>query len=87
MDVGLTTAAVVFIAELGDKTMITTSTLAARGDPVAVGIGALVGITGAGLIGVGLGRAAGSRLPERAIRVGSAILFAAFGVALLVSAA
>jgi putative Ca2+/H+ antiporter (TMEM165/GDT1 family) len=32
-----------------------------------------------------VGRAAGARLPERATRIGSAILFALFGVVLIVT--
>lgn len=82
----LSVAGAMFIAELGDKTMIATATLAARDQVILVGIGALIGITGAGLIGVFVGRAIGSALPERAIRIGSAVLFAIFGVALLIAA-
>jgi Ca2+/H+ antiporter, TMEM165/GDT1 family len=63
--------------------MLATGTLAARGNPALVWVGATVGITLAGLLGVLLGRAFGARLPERATRIGSAVLFAVFGVALL----
>ncbi len=80
----MSVATAMFVAELGDKTQIATATLAARGNPVLVWIGATVGIILSGMIGVLLGRAAGARLPERATRIASAALFAAFGVALLV---
>lgn len=81
----LPVAATMFVAELGDKTMVATATLAARGDPVLVWIGATLGIVLSGLLGVLLGRAFGARLPERATRIGSAALFAVFGGALIVT--
>lgn len=77
-------AVAVFIAELGDKTQLATATLASQGPPVLVWVGATLGIVAAGAVGVVVGRVVGSRLPERATRVGSALLFAVFGVALLV---
>lgn len=77
-------AIAVFVAELGDKTQLATATLAAQGPPVLVWIGATLGIVAAGAVGVVVGRAVGSRLSERATRIGSAVLFAVFGVALLV---
>lgn len=79
----LTVAAAMFVAELGDKTMLATATLAARGDPVFVWIGATLGIVASGGLGVALGRAVGTRLSPRAVRRVSAALFAGFGVALI----
>ena len=75
----MTVASTMFVAELGDKTMLTTATLAAQGQPVLVWLGATLGITASGAVGVLVGRAAGARLPERAVRLGSAALFAVFG--------
>jgi putative Ca2+/H+ antiporter (TMEM165/GDT1 family) len=72
-----------FVAELGDKTMLATATLAAKGNPVLVWFGATVGIILAGALGVLLGRWFGARLPERVTRIGSAALFAVFGVGLI----
>ena len=77
-------AIAVFVAELGDKTQLATATLAAQGPPVLVWIGATLGIVASGAVGVLVGRAVGSRLSERATRIGSALLFAVFGLALLV---
>lgn len=77
-------AAAMFVAELGDKTMLATATLAAQGNPVLVWIGATIGIILSGSVGVLVGRATGARLPERTIRLGSSALFAVFGVALIV---
>ena len=79
----LSVATAMFIAELGDKTMLATATLAAQGNPVLVWIGATVGIILAGTLGVLLGRVFGARLPERATRIGSAVLFAVFGLVLI----
>ena len=79
----LTVAVAIFVAELGDKTMLATATLAAASDPVLVWIGATTGIILAGMLGVLVGRFLGTHLPERAIRIGSAVLFAVFGVALI----
>ncbi|MFP5578161.1 MAG: TMEM165/GDT1 family protein [Acidimicrobiia bacterium] len=77
-------ALAMFVAELGDKTMLATATLAAQGNPVLVWIGATIGIILSGSVGVFVGRATGARLPQRTIRLGSAALFAVFGVALIV---
>jgi putative Ca2+/H+ antiporter (TMEM165/GDT1 family) len=79
----LSVAAAMFVAELGDKTMLATATLAAQGNPVLVWIGATIGIILSGTLGVLLGRVFGARLPERATRIGSAVLFAAFGLVLI----
>lgn len=78
-------AGAMFVAELGDKTQIATATLAAQGNPVLVWVGATLGIILSGALGVLVGRFLGARLPERATRIGSAVLFAVFGVALIVS--
>lgn len=77
------TFATVFLAELGDKTQLATATLAAQGPPLLVWIGATLGIVASGAVGVLVGRAVGSRLSERATRIGSAVLFAVFGVVLI----
>ncbi len=80
-------AATLFVAELGDKTMLATATLAStQDDPVWVWLGATVGIFLVGALAAGAGRMIGSRLPARLVRVGSAALFAVFGVVLIVSA-
>jgi putative Ca2+/H+ antiporter (TMEM165/GDT1 family) len=76
-------AAAMFVAELGDKTMLTTATLAAQEAPVLTWIGATLGIVACGAVAVGIGRALGDRLPRRTTRLISVVLFAAFGVVLL----
>lgn len=79
----LAVAGTMFVAELGDKTMLATSTLAAQGDPVLTWVGATLGIVASGALAVLVGRALGTRLPDRVLRTGSAVLFALFGVALI----
>jgi Ca2+/H+ antiporter, TMEM165/GDT1 family len=74
------------LAELGDKTMLATATLAARDSPVATWFGATLGITASGALAVFVGRVLGDRLPRRATRIGASVLFAVFGVLLLVDA-
>ena len=78
-------AGAMFVAELGDKTMLATATLAAQGSPVYTWVGATVGIILSGTLGVLLGRVFGARLPERVTRLGAAALFALFGAVLLVA--
>ncbi|MEE8603010.1 TMEM165/GDT1 family protein [Euzebya tangerina] len=81
----LRSAIALFVAELGDKTMFATATLAADArSAVAVWVGASIGILAAGAVGVVIGRVAGRALPERPVRLASAALFAVFGVLLLV---
>lgn len=75
------------VAELGDKTMLATATLAAREAPVATWLGATLGITASGALAVFVGRTLGSRLPRRATRITASILFAVFGLLLLADAA
>jgi Ca2+/H+ antiporter, TMEM165/GDT1 family len=81
----LSVAVAMFVAELGDKTMLATATLAAQGSPVHTWVGATVGIILSGAPGVLLGRVFGARLPERVTRLGSATPFALFGAVLLVA--
>ena len=83
--IALSIAVAMFAAELGDKTMLATATLAAKGNPVLVWIGATIGIMLAGTVGVLVGRWLGDRLPERLILIGSAVLFFIFGVVLIVT--
>lgn len=78
-------AATLVIAELGDKSMLTSGTLAARGSPVLVWMGATVGMVAAGSLGVLAGNALGTRLDQRVMRLASAVVFAVFGVVLLVT--
>jgi putative Ca2+/H+ antiporter (TMEM165/GDT1 family) len=72
-----------FLAELGDKTMLATITLATREAPIPVWLGSTVGMVAADAIAIAIGRFLGTRLPERAVRIGAAAAFVLFGVALV----
>ncbi len=80
----LTVGTAFFLAELGDKTMLATVTLATNHDPLGVWIGSTVGMVVADGIAIGVGRLLGRNLPERAIRIGAAVAFFAFGAILIV---
>lgn len=76
-----------FLAELGDKTMLATVTLAAdHGGLIAltgVWLGSTVGMVAADALAIAVGQVLGRRLPERVIKYGAAAGFAVFGAILL----
>ena len=69
-----------FLAELGDKTMLATITLAADNDWLGVWIGSTLGMVVADGLAVIVGLVVGRRLPARAIKYGSAAVFIVSGV-------
>jgi putative Ca2+/H+ antiporter (TMEM165/GDT1 family) len=75
-----------FLAELGDKTMLATITLATQHGWFGIWIGSTVGMVAADALAILVGRWLGKSLPEQAIKYGAAALFAVFGVWLLVDA-
>ena len=75
-----------FLAELGDKTMLATITLATQHGWFGTWIGSTVGMVAADALAILVGRWLGQRLPEKTIKYGAAALFAAFGIWLLVEA-
>ena len=76
-------AAAIAVAEMGDKTQIATATLASQASPVGVWIGATLGAASSGMVGAVAGNLIGDRVPARALHLSSAVLFTAFGVAML----
>ncbi|MGE5508908.1 MAG: TMEM165/GDT1 family protein [Chitinophagales bacterium] len=68
-----------FLAELGDKTMLSTVTLAATNSLIPVWIGSTVGMVLSDGLAILVGKALGTRLPERAIKVGASLVFFGFG--------
>ncbi len=76
-------AALIAVAEMGDKTQIATATLASQSSPVGVWIGATLGAASSGMVGAVAGNLIGDRIPARSLQYASAALFTLFGVAML----
>jgi len=75
-----------FLAELGDKTMLATITLATQHGWFGTWLGSTLGMVAADALAILVGRLLGRHLPERVIRYGAAALFAIFGIWLLAEA-
>jgi putative Ca2+/H+ antiporter (TMEM165/GDT1 family) len=73
-----------FLAELGDKTMLATITLATSEDLLGVWAGSTLGMITADALAILVGHQMGARLPERAIRIGAFVAFVVFGIILVV---
>ena len=80
----LAAATAFFLAELGDKTMLATITLATTEGAFGTWLGSTLGMVAADALAIVVGSRLGARLPERTIRVGAAAAFVVFGVLLLV---
>ena len=79
----LTIGTAFFLAELGDKTMLATVTLATTEEPIGTWLGSTAGMVAADALAIGVGAILGSRLPERAIRIFAAAAFVLFGLLLI----
>ena len=78
------TSVVFFLAEMGDKTQIATIVMAAKYEPLyAVVVGSTLGMMIANVPVVYLANMAADRIPFRAVRAVTALLFAGLGVAAL----
>jgi putative Ca2+/H+ antiporter (TMEM165/GDT1 family) len=75
-----------FMAELGDKTMLATITLATQHGWVGTWVGSTVGMVAADALAILVGRLLGRHLPEKIIKYGAAALFAIFGIWLIAEA-
>jgi putative Ca2+/H+ antiporter (TMEM165/GDT1 family) len=82
----LAVGAAFFLAELGDKTMLATITLATQEGWFGTWIGSTVGMVAADALAIGVGALLGRNLPERAVKIGAAALFALFGGILIAGA-
>jgi Ca2+/H+ antiporter, TMEM165/GDT1 family len=84
----LTTLVAFFLVEIGDKTQIATSLLAARfSDILLVTAGTTAGMMIANVPAIFLGEALTRVVPLKWIRIGAALLFAALGVWVTLDAA
>ncbi|HET7653511.1 MAG TPA: TMEM165/GDT1 family protein [Acidimicrobiales bacterium] len=73
-----------FLAELGDKTMLATITLATNEGALGTWAGSTLGMVAADALAIVVGQQLGHRLPERAIRIGATVAFVVFGIVLIV---
>lgn len=79
-------ASTFFLAELGDKTMLGTVTLAANHPVIPVWLGSTLGMVLSDGLAIIVGQMLGTKLPERAIKIGAAVIFFGFGVVSVVQA-
>jgi Ca2+/H+ antiporter, TMEM165/GDT1 family len=69
-----------FLAELGDKTMLSTVTLATTNSFIPVWIGSTIGMVLSDGLAIVVGKLLGAKLPERVVKVGAAVIFFGFGL-------
>ncbi len=75
-----------FLAELGDKTMLATITLATTEGLFGTWLGSTIGMVAADALAILVGQQLGARLPERTVKIGASILFFVFAGVLLYEA-
>jgi Ca2+/H+ antiporter, TMEM165/GDT1 family len=63
--------------------LLATVTLATNNGLIGTWIGSTVGMVAADALAIVIGQQLGARLPERAIKIGSAATFVVFGVVLI----
>lgn len=74
-----------FLAEMGDKTQLATIALAAKYSSVTlVTLGTTIGMLGSNALGIFLGDKILQRIPMKWVRILASLLFAIFGLAILV---
>lgn len=82
----MTTTIAFFFAEMGDKTQLATVALAAKFNSVTlVTIGSTLGMMGSNALAIFLGERLLKRIPMHWVRIFACVLFAAFGVLILLS--
>jgi putative Ca2+/H+ antiporter (TMEM165/GDT1 family) len=81
----MTVAITFFLAELGDKTMLATITIASQQkSALAVWLGSSIGMVISDGLAIWVGKVLGKNLPERAIKYGAAAVFIITGIVTLV---
>jgi putative Ca2+/H+ antiporter (TMEM165/GDT1 family) len=87
LQVFFSTFIMIFLAELGDKTQISTFAFATgTKSPLSVFLGASVALVCTSFIGVLIGGTLGRFVPERIMKAAAALVFLGFGVWTLVEA-
>lgn len=76
-----------FLAELGDKTMLATITLATQEGWFGTWVGSTLGMVAADALAILAGALLGRQLPENVIKYGAAAAFAIFGFLLIAQGA
>jgi Ca2+/H+ antiporter, TMEM165/GDT1 family len=76
-----------FLAELGDKTMLSTVALATDNPIIPVWLGSSLGMVLSDGLAIIVGQLLGSKLPERAVKIGAAVIFFGFGLFSIVQGA
>jgi putative Ca2+/H+ antiporter (TMEM165/GDT1 family) len=76
-----------FLAELGDKTMLATITLATQEGWFGTWVGSTVGMVAADALAIAAGVLLGRQLPEKVIKYGAAAAFLVFGLLLIAQGA
>ncbi len=77
----------IFLAELGDKTQLSTFAFASESkSPLSVFLGAALALVCTSFLGVALGGAVGRFVPERIMKYVAAFVFLGFGAWTLVQA-
>lgn len=80
----LSTFGLIFFAELGDKTQLTTMTLSAQSDSsFSVFIGAALALSLSALLGVVFGEAVTKVIPTQYIHIGAGVMFVVMGFLLI----
>jgi len=83
----LTVATTFFLAELGDKTMLATVTIASQQrNFVGVWLGSTLGMVVADGLAIIVGKVLGKKLPEKVIKYGAAVVFIGSGVFTIIEA-
>ena len=80
----VTVALAFFLAELGDKTMLATITLAADHGWFGVWLGSTVGMVAADALAIVVGAQLGAHLPQKVVKIAAAATFVVFGVLLII---
>jgi putative Ca2+/H+ antiporter (TMEM165/GDT1 family) len=76
-----------FLAELGDKTMLATITLATQEGWLGTWIGSTIGMVAADALAIVVGALLGRKLPDHVIKIGATAAFVVFGVLLIAEGA